>query len=167
MSYIASNLLPGERLLYRAHLHGIVFAKAVALVVLGICVPLGAPVLLPPACRGLVFFLALGGIVSGLLWLVLAGWTYTTAEFGVTTKRVLCKSGSMRCHTADLLLWQLEALAVDQSLLGRVLGYGTLTLTGPGGVREVFRHIEAPCALRRQIHLAGERGAAVPATWGA
>jgi len=51
----------------------------------------------------------------------------------------------------ELLLRQVEAISVDQSVLGRMLDFGSVTLTGTGGVREVFHNISAPLELRRRI----------------
>jgi len=44
-----------------------------------------------------------------------------------------------------------ETISVDQSVVGRLLDYGSVTLTGTGGVREVFHNIAAPLELRRRI----------------
>jgi uncharacterized membrane protein YdbT with pleckstrin-like domain len=76
---------------------------------------------------------------------------YKTSEFGVTSKRVIVKVGLLRRRTLELLLRQVEAISVDQSLLGRLLGFGSLTLTGTGGVREVFHNIASPLEFRRRI----------------
>lgn len=87
-----------------------------------------------------------GGLVAlaGLLLLVPPLVAYRTTEFGVTNKRVIVKTGFIRRHT-------LEAISVDQSLTGRLLGFGSLTLTGTGGVREVFHRVVNPLEFRRQI----------------
>ena len=75
-----------------------------------------------------------------------------TYDKPVTNKRVIVKTGLVRCRTLELLLRQVEAISVDQSLLGRLLGFGSITLTGTGGVREVFHRVREPLELRRRIH---------------
>ena len=35
--------------------------------------------------------------------------------------------------------------------MGRIFNYGTITLSGTGGVREVFDNIAAPLEFRRKI----------------
>ena len=94
-----------------------------------------------------------GGVVAlvGLLLLVPPLVAYRTTEFGVTNKRVIIKTGFIRRHTLELLLRQVEAISVDQSLTGRLLGFGSLTLTGTGGVREVFHRVVDPLEFRRRI----------------
>ena len=76
---------------------------------------------------------------------------YMTSEFGVTTRRVIVKVGLVRRRTLELLLRQVEAISVDQSIMGRLFNYGSITLSGTGGVREVFHNIAAPLELRRRI----------------
>ena len=69
----------------------------------------------------------------------------------VTTKRVVFKVGFVRRRTLELLLKHVEAILVDQSVPGRIFGYGSVTLTGTGGVREVFHNVSSPLELRRRI----------------
>ena len=77
---------------------------------------------------------------------------YQTSEFGVTTKRVIIKVGLLRRRTLELLLRQVEAISVEQTVLGRMLGFGSVTLTGTGGVQEVFHNISSPLEFRKRIH---------------
>ncbi len=143
MGYIESNLLPDEQIVYRARLHWIIFLKSFFVAVFVIA--LGA------------WFLAMEPIVGGigiLLGLVIAAppfVRYKTSEFGVTTKRVVFKEGLVRRRTLELLLKHVEAILVDQSVPGRIFNYGSVTLTGTGGVREVFHNVSAPLELRRRI----------------
>ncbi len=139
MGYIESNLLPNEEIVYRASLHWIIFLKSFAVVVLGVIL-----VAVKPTVGGI-------GIVLGLLVGLPAFIRYKTSEFGVTTKRVIIKVGFLRRRTLELLLRQVEAILVDQSVTGRIFGFGSVTLTGTGGVREVFHNVSSPLELRRRI----------------
>ena len=95
----------------------------------------------------------IGGIVLlfGLLAALPALIVFKTSEFGVTNKRVIIKVGLVRRRTLELLLGQVEAISVDQDILGRIFGFGEITLTGTGGIREVFNKIGKPLEFRRQI----------------
>lgn len=141
MSYIDENLLPDEHVVYRAQLHKIIFARAALVLIVGV-VLLFFPTL--TQARTVV-------LVIGVLLLVPPFVAYLTTELGVTNKRVIVKSGFIRRRTIELLLRQVEAISVDQGLLGRLLGYGSITLTGTGGVREVFHQVREPLELRRRI----------------
>jgi uncharacterized membrane protein YdbT with pleckstrin-like domain len=142
VSYIDETLLPDEHVVYRTRLHWIIFARA-ALVLIG-----GAAVLITfhavPLAGAAV-------LVVGALMLIPPFIAYQTTEFGVTNKRMIVKVGFVRRRTLELLLRQVEALSVDQTLGGRMLGYGTITLSGTGGVREIFHRVREPLELRRRI----------------
>ena len=142
MSYIDENLLPEERVVYRAALHWIVFAHALLVMVAGVALFIALPGA-PPV--GAVVLLV------GLVMLVPPFVARQTTELGVTNKRVIVKTGLIRRRTLELLLRQVEAISVDQSLIGRLLGFGSITLTGTGGVREVFHTVSDPLELRRRI----------------
>ena len=137
MGYIESNLLPDEKIIYKAGLHWIIFWKSCALVILG-----GIFLLIQPIIGGVVILIGFFALLSPLI-------DYATSEFGVTNKRVIIKVGFLRRKTLELLLRHVEAM--DQSVMGRLLNYGSVTLTGTGGVREVFYNISKPLEFRRQI----------------
>jgi uncharacterized membrane protein YdbT with pleckstrin-like domain len=141
VSYIDENLLPDEHVVYRAKLHWIIFARAILVLVVGLVL-----VFVPRIGQaGLVVLLL------GVVMLVPPFVAYRTTELGVTNKRVIVKTGLVRRRTLELLLRQVEAILVDQSLLGRLFGFGSITLTGTGGVREIFHRVRDPLELRRRI----------------
>ena len=141
VSYIDENLLPDEHVVCRAELHWIIFARAILVLVVGLVL-----VFVPRIGQaGLVVLLL------GVVMLVPPFVAYRTTELGVTNKRVIVKTGLVRRRTLELLLRQVEAILVDQSLLGRVFGFGSITLTGTGGVREIFHRVRDPLELRRRI----------------
>jgi uncharacterized membrane protein YdbT with pleckstrin-like domain len=139
MGYIESNLLPGETVVQRARLHWIVFMKSIAVILLGLAV-----VALQPVVGGVIA--AVGLVMAVPPWL--ERWT---SEFGVTSKRVIIKVGLIQRRTLELLIRQVEAISVDQSLAGRIFNFGTITLTGTGGVKETFHNISNPLEFRRSI----------------
>lgn len=60
-------------------------------------------------------------------------------EMGVTNKRVVFKHGFIRRVTGEVRLEALESVSMDQSLFGRIFGYGSLSLSGRGNA-----HITVP-----------------------
>jgi uncharacterized membrane protein YdbT with pleckstrin-like domain len=64
---------------------------------------------------------------------------------------VLIKFGTLRRRTVDLLLPKVEGVVVEQGLMGQLLGFGTIVVTGTGGMRERFEQISAPLEFRRQV----------------
>src|SRR5262249_21932773 len=74
--------------------------------------------------------------------------------FAVTDKRVVIKVGWIRRRTLETMLSKVEGVGVDQSLTGRMLGYGSIEVTGTGGTREEFARIADPLEFRRQVQAA-------------
>ncbi len=140
MGYVDSNLLPNEQVTYRARLHRIIYLFPVCVLTLAIVV----------AITG-YGFLALGLGLIGLVLLVPPWIRSISSEFAVTNKRVLVKVGLVRRHSLELLLQKVEGIGVDQGILGRILGYGTITVSGTGGTHEAFPMIAAPLEFRRQV----------------
>ena len=146
MSYLDDHLLSGERIVYRARLHWIIFGAAIAVVLLGVVVGIFLEIMdsgywyVGAAIAGVGLLIAIGPVIR-----------YVSSEFAVTDKRVLAKIGFIERESDETLLSKIEAISVDQGVLGRVLGYGTVTITGTGGTQEPFAMISHPLELRRQI----------------
>jgi membrane protein YdbS with pleckstrin-like domain len=145
MSYIDSNLLAGEKVVYRTRLHWLLFMAPVLFT---------AAVLLPIA-----WFLA-NGTWSSFAWIPLAlavlvllatSIKRQSSDFAVTNKRVMMKVGVFSTRSVELLLSKIEAIAVNQSFIGRIFGYGDIVVTGSGGTREAFSHIQGPLEFRRAV----------------
>jgi uncharacterized membrane protein YdbT with pleckstrin-like domain len=74
-----------------------------------------------------------------------------TTELAVTDHRVIYKSGLLSRHTIEMNRDKVESVDVDQSLLGRILGYGTVIVRGTGGSLEPIRNIGDPLRFRTHI----------------
>jgi uncharacterized membrane protein YdbT with pleckstrin-like domain len=72
-----------------------------------------------------------------------------TSEFAITTKRVIVKVGFISRRTLEMNLSKIETVNVDQSIMGRILNYGSITIIGTGGTREVFNDIASPMQFRK------------------
>lgn len=151
MGYVERHLLPNERVLYKTRLHWVLFLPS-ALVVLGgvLLTVLLWRVPEPP-------WLWYGGaivIVAGGTWAFVHFVELMTSEFAVTTTRLIFKVGLIARYTTELLLAKVESIGVTQGLLGRILNYGDLTVTGTGGAKEVFRRVRDPIGFRNHVQQA-------------
>ena len=72
-------------------------------------------------------------------------------EFAITNRRVIIKTGLISRKTFEMNLSKIESVAVDQSILGRILGYGTIRIVGSGGTREEFPKIQKPLEFRKKF----------------
>ncbi|MBI3582442.1 MAG: PH domain-containing protein [Nitrospinae bacterium] len=140
MAYIDQNLMTGERIIYRAKLHWIVFLFPSVFLFVALVVFLNGYV-----SAGVFFLLIAVLTVSSSLI------TFYTSEFGVTNKRVLIKVGLIRRNSIEMLLRKVEGIAVNQDIPGRILGYGTIIITGTGGSKEEFQKIDAPFEFRKKV----------------
>lgn len=145
MSYIDRNLLPGETVVYRTRLHWVLFIGPLLFTII---------VLVP-----ITWFLA-SGTWNGFAWipavlglgiLIPPLIKRQSSDFAVTNKRVMMKVGVFRTRSVELLLGKIEAIAVNQSLSGRIFGYGDIVVTGSGGTEEIFSHIQRPNEFRRAV----------------
>ena len=74
-----------------------------------------------------------------------------TDEFAITNKRVIIKTGLISRKTFEMNHSKIESVNVDQGILGRILGYGTIRIVGSGGTREVFPNIRQPLDFRKKF----------------
>jgi uncharacterized membrane protein YdbT with pleckstrin-like domain len=72
-----------------------------------------------------------------------------TSEYAITNKRVIIKVGLISRRTVEMNLSKIESVNVDQSIVGRLLGYGEISLNGTGGTKESCRDISDPTTFRR------------------
>jgi uncharacterized membrane protein YdbT with pleckstrin-like domain len=159
VGYVERHLLPGERVVYKTRLHWALFLKPGLVFVGGIALALVLrQVQDPPWLWMIGAAVALIGLGWGLVHYV----ELMTSEFAVTSSRLILKVGLISRYTTELLLTKVESIGVQQGLVGRVLGYGDLTVTGTGGAREVFRRVRDPIGFRNHVQQASlgneERG---------
>jgi uncharacterized membrane protein YdbT with pleckstrin-like domain len=157
VSYIQKTLIAGESVLYRAHLHWVVlFWHALIgtiLTVVGVALLTGAFAASNRDHTSPLF----GAIGGGLL--IAVGAAVITAgvlrrnatEIAVTNKRVLIKTGFFGRTTIEIFLSKIESVVVDESFLGKALGFGSVTVRGTGGTPERFDRIASPLEFRRQV----------------
>ena len=143
MSYIQNNLQAGEEIKYRADIHWYIFVCPVVLILLG------AFFSLVPS--GLLYYTGLIFLLLGLLQLVKKTFLKLGAEYVVTNKKVVLKSGFFSRDALELSLNKCEGLRVTQSVLGRILGFGAVVVT-TGGVTNTFEFIVDPVKFRNEIN---------------
>lgn len=93
-----------------------------------------------------ICFLTVAGTV------VLLGYLARKAtEMAVTNKRIIIKVGLLSRRTFELLLSKVESIGVQEGLLGRMFGYGSVVVHGTGGTPEPFKNVAHPLEFRRQV----------------
>jgi uncharacterized membrane protein YdbT with pleckstrin-like domain len=72
-------------------------------------------------------------------------------ELGVTNKRVISKTGIISRKSEEMKLTSIETVEIDQSILGRMLGYGNIKVSGRGSSDVLFRNVDDPMGVKRAI----------------
>lgn len=155
MSYVRKVLLPDETVIYETGLHWLVYGRAILLLVVAAALAIGTAVASgnrigsgwPEVALAAAAVIALLGIILFVAALIRRAST----ELAVTDQRVIFKSGIISRHTLEMNRSKVESVDVDQSILGRILGYGTVMLRGTGGSLEPMQSISDPLAFRSHI----------------
>ncbi len=79
---------------------------------------------------------------------------WLTCEAVVTSRRIVIASGCLTRHTFEMPLSRFESIRIEQTILARLLGYGSVLVVGVGGGRQAFGHMARPLAFRRAAELA-------------
>ncbi|PJE02771.1 MAG: hypothetical protein CK427_06850 [Leptospira sp.] len=123
MGYIEENLLNDENVRYKAKISFYAFVPHILLMF----------------------------IIIGFITIIKPLISYLTTEIGVTNKRFIFKTGLISRDSLELNLSKVENVRINQSFVGRILGYGDVTIVGTGGSRAVVNFIDNPQNLKREI----------------
>jgi len=151
MKYVEQVLQPGETLIYATSLHWLIYLRAAALFILAMLCLIASwqftQAVITAALQiiaGIFLLLALASALRALVQRV-------TTELAVTDRRVIYKTGIFRRHSMEMNRSKVETVGVDQSILGRILGYGTVIVRGTGGSFEPIGYIGDPLTFRSHI----------------
>ncbi len=156
MSYVEKNLIPGEKLIYRTGVHwSVLFGPAII-----------AAIIVVPAIAILAFRdeIVTKGIsvnaadIAAAVFIIVAvavfGYSViqkNATEIAVTDRRVIIKTGMASRRSLEIMLAKVESIGIDETLMGRMLGYGTVVIHGTGGTPEPFRKIAQPSEFRKVV----------------
>ena len=149
--YIEEILQPGERLLYSTNAHWIFYMPAILawivviiLLVLSRATTTESIILLCLAAAAVIAIVA-------VYWTARAWFHRWTTETDVTNLRVVHKTGFIKRRTFEMSLDKVESVDVNQSILGRILNYGDVTILGVGEGKETISTIASPLDFRNHI----------------
>ena len=148
--YIDEILQPGEKVLYSTNAHWIFYLPAIAAWIVALVLAAAAVVVPPMALVGLP---AAAVIAVVALYFTIRGWFHRfTTETDVTDRRVVHKTGFINRRTFEISLDKIASVEVDQSIPGRLLNYGNVTIVSMGEVKpQPIKTIASPLAFRSAI----------------
>jgi uncharacterized membrane protein YdbT with pleckstrin-like domain len=127
-SYINQILIDGEQVIYQARLS--MWSQFVVIL------------------AGIVLLPAFGVGILLLLW---AWLICRTTELAITNKRIISKSGIIQRTTMELRLDKIESIKVDQGIMGRMLNFGSITISGTGGDKTPIESIADPLEFQKRF----------------
>jgi uncharacterized membrane protein YdbT with pleckstrin-like domain len=155
MKYVNSTLMSDEKLIFCTRPHRIIFMPAVIwLVISTLPIIFGHMLHLDVIGFFKIKFNILLSLIALLITLVhifSCYITYITSEYAVTDKRVLMKVGFIRRVSLEIFLDKIESIHIKQNILGRILRYGSIIISGTGGSKDPFNYIPNPLEFRRQV----------------
>ena len=113
-----------------------VVTAGVALALLFMSVPMG-------------HWVALGCLVCGVGCAVVVYVHHVANELVLTNKWVMVKTGFIHQNTTEVSLADVKGLQIDQSLMGRLCNFGSLTFAGAGMVHARVTGVADPSQFRR------------------
>lgn len=146
MSYVKQHLLEKERILFQTGKHWIVFSPVPVWILLAFMIHYFAVLnyfALVPLALAVWFFLA------GLIEIFFS-------EYAITNQRVFMKEGLVWRTSIETMLSSVAKSELQQSISGRILGYGQLIVFGFGGSNR-FSNIRHPDEFQRQLNIQLEK----------
>lgn len=131
-----------SNIVYLARLHWILFFGPVSLAVFAMI--LGIEIF---QLKEVALFL----LVFALIWCVMVWTNYHFSSVTIKKKQVILRTGMLVRQTIDIPLTKIESIDIRQSIMGSLLRYGALVITGTGGTRHMINFLDKPLTCRRYI----------------
>lgn len=145
-----ASATPAEGVTYEARLHWILFAPPLAFFVGGL-----VAIVFNPLAAIALLCLSVIGIVA-------AYWKLMTTRIIITHRRVIYRTGYIARRTIEMNKDKIESIDVSESLLGRLLDFGSVTVKGTGGGIEAIHNVALPFALRDRVAAEGHEPSWLP-----
>jgi uncharacterized membrane protein YdbT with pleckstrin-like domain len=149
MAYLNRVLEPGEKVVYEAKLSWINYLPGIALLILAVVVYVIARLQIANEIWANVIGIIV--LIPALYFLGKAWFDRWTTEIAITNRRVIFKWGFIRRHTIEMSLDKVESVDVSQSITGRLLNYGDVTVRGTGSGFQPLRGIDDPLQFRTRL----------------
>jgi uncharacterized membrane protein YdbT with pleckstrin-like domain len=152
MAYFHKVLQPDETVRAVARMHWLIFWPSALWMLIAIAIALvGLLVAVEEPQRNYCFYAAAAIAIVALVMFLIEFIRRQGTEIVVTDRRVIFKRGFLSRFTAEMNVSKIETVDVDQTLAGRILGYGTVVIRGTGAGIEPLRFIGSPLSVRNAI----------------
>ncbi len=150
--YIDEILQPGEKVLYSTNAHWIFYLPAIAAWVVALALLIASAAVGAVPSLVLLCWAAAAVIAVAAVYFTIRAWFHRlSTETDVTDRRVVHKTGFINRRTFEMSLDKVESVDVNQSMMGRILNYGDVTILGVGEGKQTIATIASPLAFRSAI----------------
>jgi uncharacterized membrane protein YdbT with pleckstrin-like domain len=150
MGYVEKVLQPEESVIYKTTLHWFVYLQAIAWAVLTV-IAFVVSFRYETTGGSVMRWITLGLLAMTVLTGAVAYIHRATTELAVTSRRIIFKTGLLKRRTFEMNRSTVESVGVEQTVLGRLLGYGRVELKGTGATSEPLPLIHDPLRFRSHI----------------
>ena len=128
MSYVEDTIGTNEKIVYAVKFHWIyTFSAFLYLIFLGVFIV------------GIIIFLKM----------IINKWT---TERVLTDYRYIQKTGLIARDTEEISIYKIEEVDLSQSLFGRILGYGSISISGTGSGNIFLKSIDEPLIFQKYLN---------------
>ena len=149
--YIDDILQPGEKVLYSTNAHWIFYLPAIGAGIVAVALLILSQLNAGQTWMAICLSLAAIAAIFACYKMLTAWFHRWTTETDVTNLRVVHKTGFIKRRTFEMSLDKVESVDVNQSILGRLMNYGDVTVRGVGEGAETIRTIASPLDFRNHI----------------
>ena len=75
-----------------------------------------------------------------------------TTERVLTNSRYIQKNGWIARKTEEISIYKIEEVDLSQTILGRVLGYGSISISGTGSGNIILKSIDDPLLFQKNLN---------------
>ena len=128
MGYVEDTIGTNEKIVYTVNFHWIyTFSAFLYLLFFGVFI------------IGIIIFLKM----------MINKWT---TERVLTNSRYIQKTGWIARDTEEISIYKIEEVDLSQSILGRILGYGSIRISGTGSGNIVLKSIDDPLIFQKYLN---------------
>jgi len=159
--YLKRDMQADEKIVYESQIHWIIYNVGAFFTLIGALIGhYGTPTvqfLLGSEVADMlakpISFIAVGTIIIGAMYLLIAFIRQISTELVITDRRVIAKYGFIATTTYEVMIHRVEGANIDQTVLGRILGYGTVMVKGTGGGISPIDHVANPYRFHSSLML--------------
>ena len=100
----------------------------------------------------LLYLLLFGIFIIGFIVFLKMMINKWTTERVLTNSRYIQKTGWISRNTEEISIYKIEEVDLSQTILGRILGYGSISISGIGSGNIILKSIDNPLLFQKNLN---------------